>query len=507
MKVVVLEGRPHLCLFALIGIIIPSDRELRFDYGVDSLPWKQKNPVKRPNSGILHSISFAGLQKRPRLNSEGLNETISDEGSLDMSPTSDAAEVSPPAFSDPTNQNHGGDTSGSVTEECSTPDNTITDEGSLDMSPTSDAVEVSPPAFSDPTNQNHGDDASGTTADEEYSTPDNIDSVPAITDEGSLDMSPTSDAVEVSPPAFSDPTNQNHGEDTSGSVTEECSTPDSICSLKSAINLIETADMSLTSQAVAVVAPIIMTTNRNYGSDSISDRIISDCEQHHDEIVPESDVESDDGRLIKVVRNVAKSDCRDETSAALSPAVSDESDNEESDNDISASTTNKQGNVEEKQDTPIAEVDCQPSTSQRPQSKRPLSKHDRPKRYCPFCSKGFCQGRLKRHILQVHKNIKDVQDALQLDKKEQTLKFSSLRKEGIFLINEKRMSENSCLEKERQQGDHTLVIVATAKVFMPKSILQSINKSAVHSKTLIAVPCLLNCLINLKNIQSSLLKC
>ena len=40
MKKVVVDGEPKLCLFATKDIC--EDAELRYDYGVDNLPWEKK---------------------------------------------------------------------------------------------------------------------------------------------------------------------------------------------------------------------------------------------------------------------------------------------------------------------------------------------------------------------------------------------------------------------------------------------------------------------------------
>ena len=40
MKVVVVDGAPHLCLFA-VKEISPGD-EITFDYGVPNLPWRER---------------------------------------------------------------------------------------------------------------------------------------------------------------------------------------------------------------------------------------------------------------------------------------------------------------------------------------------------------------------------------------------------------------------------------------------------------------------------------
>ena len=39
MKIVEVDGKPHLCLFA--DRDIDRGEELRFDYGVSNLPWRQ----------------------------------------------------------------------------------------------------------------------------------------------------------------------------------------------------------------------------------------------------------------------------------------------------------------------------------------------------------------------------------------------------------------------------------------------------------------------------------
>jgi SET domain-containing protein len=38
MKIIPVDGKPHLCLFAYRDIAV--NEELRFDYGVDTLPWR-----------------------------------------------------------------------------------------------------------------------------------------------------------------------------------------------------------------------------------------------------------------------------------------------------------------------------------------------------------------------------------------------------------------------------------------------------------------------------------
>ena len=43
MKIIEIDGTPHLCLFASRDIGL--DEELRFDYGVPNLPWRKVSEV------------------------------------------------------------------------------------------------------------------------------------------------------------------------------------------------------------------------------------------------------------------------------------------------------------------------------------------------------------------------------------------------------------------------------------------------------------------------------
>ena len=50
MKVVTYENTPHLCLFAAKDI--PCKTELRYNYGVTNLPWRQGNQSKKTGKNL-----------------------------------------------------------------------------------------------------------------------------------------------------------------------------------------------------------------------------------------------------------------------------------------------------------------------------------------------------------------------------------------------------------------------------------------------------------------------
>ncbi|GFO25154.1 histone-lysine N-methyltransferase setd8-a [Plakobranchus ocellatus] len=71
------------------------------------------------------------------------------------------------------------------------------------------------------------------------------------------------------------------------------------------------------------------------------------------------------------------------------------------------------------------------------------------KRPCPYCSKE--QSHLVRHLKRRHRQEQAVADALKLSKAEQKIVFGRIRKEGIFLKNQKLMKKGLPLIRERHQ--------------------------------------------------------
>ena len=56
-RVVMVDGRPHLCIFATKDINIGE--ELRYDYGIADLPWRKKVSILHKHLTVyLYEISF-----------------------------------------------------------------------------------------------------------------------------------------------------------------------------------------------------------------------------------------------------------------------------------------------------------------------------------------------------------------------------------------------------------------------------------------------------------------
>lgn len=54
MKVIIFKNNPHLCLFAVKDI--NYNEELRYDYGVEDLPWRKKRLKNKQASNILLKV-------------------------------------------------------------------------------------------------------------------------------------------------------------------------------------------------------------------------------------------------------------------------------------------------------------------------------------------------------------------------------------------------------------------------------------------------------------------
>jgi hypothetical protein len=110
-----------------------------------------------------------------------------------------------------------------------------------------------------------------------------------------------------------------------------------------------------------------------------------------------------------------------------------------------------------------------------------MQKKVRPKRPCPFCDK--MASRLTDHIKRKHKHEESVINALSLPKELRDREFQSFKKDGIFKVNSKLLSEEASPDFEKLLHERKFIKSASTVVCSQCKGFYSKRKISRHKKT------------------------